>query len=318
MNYPFVSLLISTRNRANFLRECLSSITKLDYPGYEIIVVDESTTDFNIAHTKRITLEVRAKYIREKKQGVSVGHNTGIKAAKSDIIAITDDDCVVDRNWLTFLVQNFSDQCVMCVAGRTKSFETDEISSLFERQVSFDRGSEKREFDKSSVSIRSFGLSVIRKAFSKRFLESTPAPWGVGYGNNIAYRKSVFEKIGFFDEKLGRGTKATGGDDTDLIYRVLKTGFKAIYEPRAFVWHKHRETFEKLKWDVCYSNGLANHALLSKHIRTDPYAMFCYFSGITHLGLVLLGSSLKADHRTKLFTTLELCGWLNIPLRYGK
>jgi len=314
-NSPFSSIIVSTMNRSNHLERCLPSTANLDYPNYEIILVDESTSRFHLLRNQKIVKEIGARYIREKRKGVSVGHNTGIRAAEGDIIAVTDDDCIVERRWLGFLVENFSDSLVMCVAGRTKSFGSDKVSDLFEQLVSFDRGSKRREFDRSSLSGRSVTIDVLKRAFSKRFVELTPPPWGVGYGNNIAYKKTIFDKVGLFDETLGRGTKATGGDDIDVIYRILKAGYKAIYDPRAVVLHRHRETYPRLMWDVCYSNGVADYSFLSKYVKKDPYALFCYLGGITHLFLVILKHALTMKHDVRLLTTLELCGWLNLPLR---
>jgi len=286
-------------------------LASLDYSTYEIIVVDGSTSRDELSRNQKVARDVGARYIFEIKKGKSLAQNIGIRAAKGDVIATTDDDCIVDRHWLELLIENFTDPLVMCVAGRTKSLLSNATSHLFERLVSFDRGSQRRVFNRKSISLRYQSLKIFSRILSKQFREMTPAPWEVGYGNNIAYKKTVFHDISFFDERLGPGTPAAASEDTDLVYRILKAGYKAVYDPRALIFHKHRSDFTVLQ-QTCYLYGLGQRSLLLKYIRQDPYALFCYVGGIIHLCLVVLKCKFKRKDLMLSLTTRELNGWLNL------
>lgn len=310
-NKSFVSIVVCTRNRAEHLERCLLSLASLDYSRYEIIVIDESTSRNQLLINQKIAQSIGARYILVKRKGKNFGQNIGTRAAKGDIIANTDDDCIVDKYWLKFLVENFTDPLVMCAAGRTKSLLSNEISQLFERLASFDRGSRRRVFDRKSISLWSLSPKIFSRILSKQFREMTPAPWGVGYGNNIAYRRTVFDQIGFFDESLGPGTPAAASGDTDLTYRILKAGYKAVYDPRALVFHRHRDNLPSLE-QAFYRYGLGQRSLLLKYIRYDPYALFCYVGGVLHLALVILKYRFNGKKLLQHLTIQEFCGWLNL------
>ena len=308
---PFASIVVCTKNRYEHLEQCLPSLASLNYPNYEIIVVDDSTSRDQVSRNQKVVCDVGAKYIFNGRKGKSLAQNIGIRVAKGDIIATTDDDCIADKCWLRFLVENFSDPTVMCVAGRTKSLLSNEISQLFEGLASFDRGAKRRVFDRKSISLWSQSPKLFSRILSKQFCEMTPAPWGVGYGNNIAYKKTVFDEIGFFDEGLGPGTPAAASEDTDLVYRILKAGYKAIYDPRALIFHRHRSNLRALE-QSCYLYGLGQRSLLLKYIRNDPYALFCYVGGIIHLCLVILKRRFEGKKLMCSLTMRELYGWLNL------
>jgi hypothetical protein len=106
---PFVSVIVSTRDRPEEIQSCLRSLLVLHYPRYEVIVVDNApstsaTADF-IQQTYADTPQVR--YMREDRPGLSWARNCGIRAAEGEILAFTDDDVVVDRYWLLELVRGF-------------------------------------------------------------------------------------------------------------------------------------------------------------------------------------------------------------------
>src|SRR5258708_20069101 len=99
---PFVSVVISTRDRPDRLSRCLSALLALQYPDYEVIVVDNAPSTSATADLIRQTYadEPRIRYVREDHPGLPSGHNRGIVEARGDIIAFTDDDVIVDTCWL--------------------------------------------------------------------------------------------------------------------------------------------------------------------------------------------------------------------------
>ena len=105
--YPPVSIVIATYNRANRIKKCIDTLLCLDYPEYEIIIVDDGSSD----NTENILMNYKNKYrnkikvvTHEHNRGWAAGKNSGIRISKYDIIALIDDDIIVEKNWLTHLV----------------------------------------------------------------------------------------------------------------------------------------------------------------------------------------------------------------------
>src|SRR2546426_8584306 len=107
---PFVSVIVATRDRPEYLARCLPALMALHYPRYEVIVVDNAPTTTATADfiQQVYSDEPRIQYVREDHPGVSWARNCGIMAARGEILAFTDDDVVVDAYWLAELVKAFS------------------------------------------------------------------------------------------------------------------------------------------------------------------------------------------------------------------
>jgi glycosyltransferase involved in cell wall biosynthesis len=102
---PKVSVVVACYNGAATLRGCLESLSRLSYPDYEVILVDDGSTDA----THEIALMFpQVRYINQPNHGLSVARNTGITAARGEIIAFTDADCRADEDWLYYLVGDLS------------------------------------------------------------------------------------------------------------------------------------------------------------------------------------------------------------------
>lgn len=118
---PSVSIIITTYNRANNLGKCIDSLLKIDYPEYEIVLVNDGSTD----NTGEILKEYEEKYNiikivnREKNKGWAASKNSGILASEHDLIVLIDDDIIVDRGWLAILVTELMKNIKNKVAGVT-------------------------------------------------------------------------------------------------------------------------------------------------------------------------------------------------------
>src|SRR5207244_7067980 len=98
---PKVSVVVASYNGARTLKTCLESLSQLNYSDYEIILVDDGSTD----NTSEVAKHYPAvRYIHQPNQGLSVARNTGIAAASGEIVAFTDSDCRADPDWLFYLV----------------------------------------------------------------------------------------------------------------------------------------------------------------------------------------------------------------------
>lgn len=275
MNSEKISVIICTKDRPEQLERCLKSIysSRKNYRYDEILVVDSSSDESTKKRNKDMVETINGKYIYEGRKGLSIARNTGIKNSLGDIIIFADDDFFVDPNWIKNLMVNYIDTEVMCCTGRMLPYYNDEISALYEKAMSFDRGDKRYEITKKSMSIIAI-IKTIPKIGKKRLKDRTPPPFNVGYGF-CSFRKDIFGIVGLFDETLGRGTPSVGSDDIDMYYRILKKGYKIVYEPTAIAYHVHRQTLDAILIDA-YFAGISIRAFTKKY-QTDPYVWMIFF-----------------------------------------
>jgi GT2 family glycosyltransferase len=161
-----------------------------------------------------------------------------------DIVIATDDDATMPVDWIERLVAPFIRSDVMIVTGNVLPLELETTSQcLFEIYGGLGRGFDRNEVDGS------WFLSLRRSAVPT---------WTLGCTANAAFRALIFAHpaIGLMDEALGPGTPSGVGEDTYLFYKVLKVGYPVVYEPRAYVWHKHRRDLVALRRQLYeYSKG---------------------------------------------------------------
>ena len=109
-----VSIVVCSYNGARTLRDCLGSLQHLHYPDYEVIFIDDGSKD----NTQEIMKEFpRVRNIVQVNRGLSAARNAGIAAAKGEVVAFTDSDCMVDRDWLYFLVHTLLSADFAAVGG---------------------------------------------------------------------------------------------------------------------------------------------------------------------------------------------------------
>lgn len=255
---PRMTVAVCTRDRPTDLSLCLNALSKLDYPDLEILVVDNAPT--SNATQDLVTCQYpQVRYVREPRPGLDWARNRAILEATGEIIAYTDDDVVVDPGWVKALAQVFAEHTeVMAVTGLVVPYELEtEAQILFEQQGGFGRGFEQQWY---------------------RTADRTPA-WGwlgagqFGTGANMAFRRSLFELIGYFDPALDVGTVTNGCGDLEMYYRVLKEGYTLVYEPRALVRHRHRRDYDALRQQISY-NGVALYAYFTCIAQKYPDEIF--------------------------------------------
>jgi glycosyltransferase involved in cell wall biosynthesis len=160
---PFISIVIPAFNEEKYLPLCLKSISKQTYPHdrYEIIVVDNNSKD----KTAEIAQKANAKVVLEKKQGHVFALDTGMHRAKGDIIATTDADTRVDKNWLSVIEEVFRDQEVVAVTGPA---HYDSSSKMKRNLVKYSYYIYlKLHFAVGKPSLSGLNLAVRKKAFLK-------------------------------------------------------------------------------------------------------------------------------------------------------
>ena len=236
MPLPKVSIIVTVKNEEKYVADLLDSIAKLDYSGnIETIFVDGESTD----KTQEIIRRYPFVKLIVQKCNLPQGRNLGIKNSNGEIIAFTDGDCVVDKDWTKNIVRNFIEQPGTGVVG--------------------------------GAFIPAFSHGSITQFFIYEAGTSLPAKSGFAShdnigGGNMSCRRGVLEKVGGFDERF------TQGDDLDLNLRVSKLGYKLFFDENVIVYHKYRTTFkEALKWG--YNCGKFS----SLHYRnTKNYAKFLF------------------------------------------
>lgn len=117
---PAISLVVCTRDRPLDLERCLESLARLDYPRYEVVVVDNASGSGATAEAAR---RAGVRYVREERPGLDWARNCGAQAAAHDLIAYTDDDVQVDAGWLRGIARAFADPEVEAVTGLVMPFE---------------------------------------------------------------------------------------------------------------------------------------------------------------------------------------------------
>lgn len=223
---PAATVAVCTRDRPEDLQRCLDTFMRLPDDGQEYLVIDNCPA--TEASRELVENYPKVRYVREDVPGSSAARNRALREAKHDFVAFTDDDAVPDPNWLRSLLQNFSDPRVMCVTGLIMPLELEtKAQEWFERYSPHGRGFYRQVFDGAHCN----PLIV--------------AP--VGVSASMALRKSAIDSIGLFDEALGAGTPTVGGEDCELFARILRAGYRIVYEPRALSWHRHRRTWEELQ-----------------------------------------------------------------------
>ena len=232
---PAQSVVLCTRDRPDLLREALESLLALDYEKFEIIVVDNASTTDASERVVREFADPRIRLIKESVPGLARARNTGALAAAHDIVAFTDDDVIVDAGWLQGIALGFGrDSGVACVCGIVPSGEIRSASqAYFDRRVTWARSCVPKMFDMASPPAGD-------RLFPFRVGE-------YGTGANFAVSRASLFGLGGFDEALGAGSRAGGGEDIDWFVRTVVSGGRLAYEPSAIVWHRNRADAESLE-----------------------------------------------------------------------
>jgi len=302
-NNVSVSIIISTYDRPNDLRSCLQSIMEqVTSRPAEVIVVDNHPSS-------GITPEVLKEFpdvvlINEARKGSSFGRNAGISFSIGDIIVTVDDDVTMPSDWLEKLVAPFINEQVMTVTGNILPFEIETSAQrLFEVYGGLGRGFKPFKADKNWLD--GFKLKAV-------------PTWDLGATANAAFRSEIFRdpEIGFMDEALGAGVPTGCSEDTYLFYKVMKSGFTIIYEPKAYVWHKHRRNMEDFRRQIYnYSKGHVAYHLTTLFNDKDYRVLFRLFIEMPLWYMWQLKGWLLRKHTYPLgLIILELLGNLSGPL----
>src|SRR5215216_428982 len=305
---PLVTVVVATRDRPQSLARCLRALAALTYARFEVIIVDNapSTRETLAVVQQQSGLDARARYVRELRPGVSCARNRGLGEARGELVAFTDDDVVVDPGWLDGVVRGFArSPSVACVTGLVPSARLDNAEQrYFDRRVSWAVSCTPRRYDPHS----DLQASALYPYAAGQF----------GTGANFAFRTAVLRALGGFDEVLGAGAPAGGGEDLDVFVRTILAGHVIAYEPAAIVWHEHRDELGQLRRQL-FNYGVGLAAFATKYLsdrRTARDILIRLPGGLRHLHSIAKRVERPAElPRTVL--TAELLGLAWGPMAYG-
>ena len=250
MPRPRVSVVVCSYNGARTLRDCLEGLSRLAYPNYEVIVVDDGSCDSSAV----IARQYDCRLIQTENRGLANARNLGLNAASGEIVAYLDDDAYPDPDWLTYLAATFLRTPYAGVGGPNIAPPGDgPIAECVARAPG----------------------GPVHVLVTDREAEHIP-------GCNMAFRKSCLEAIGGFDPQF-----RTAGDDVDVCWRLQERGWKLGFHPAAVVWH-HRRNSVRTYWRQQIGYGRAEAMLERKwpekyngpgHVR---WAGRLYGDGLTH------------------------------------
>jgi glycosyltransferase involved in cell wall biosynthesis len=255
---PSVSVVIATHNRPHDLQSCLDTVLDQEHPALEVLVVDNarSNDDAERLVASEQFASRRVRYVREDRAGLGRAHNAGVRAARGDVVAITDDDVLVDRFWIAALLEAFAETDAGCVTGLIlpRELRTRE-QSWVEQYGGFARGFRRRTFslDDPPADDALFPFTAGR----------------LGSGANMAFRRDTLDRIGGFDDALGAGTRAMGGDDLASFAMTVLAGETLTYEPDAVVRHRHHADLAALE-RMAHGYGVGLGAYLTSIVWSRP------------------------------------------------
>lgn len=308
---PPVTVLVATRDRTRELGACLDSLMVQDYPGaYDIVVVDSAPSSEATKQylQRRYAGDERVHYVRTDVPGLAVAHNHGLPAVTGEITAITDDDVVVDAQWLSAIVEAFrATTGTACVTGLILPVELETpAQALLEQYGGFARGFRRQVYalDAGPSDDPLFPYTAGR----------------LGSGANMAFDTRLLRALGGFDPALGAGTPARGGDDLAAFVQVLLAGHRLVYEPAAIVRHRHRRDYAGLR-AMAQGYGIGLGAYLSSVVASQPALLLDMMrKGPRALSYVLRPDSIKNRNKGEAYpralTRTERIGMVRGPLAY--
>ena len=199
---PFISVVVPVRNGQRTIGDCVTSLLRMDYPPErrEILVVDNGSSD----GTVRTVRSHPVTLLHERERSAAAARNAGILAARGQILAFTDADCVVSVQWARELVRAFGDERVGGVEGETMDYPP---TTRVERYIA-----RRRPFSYDARRVNALAPFVITA--------------------NVAFRRDVFDRVGLFDTRFA----GAGGEDIDFTWRFVgETDLELRYSPRAIL-----------------------------------------------------------------------------------
>jgi glycosyltransferase involved in cell wall biosynthesis len=248
-----ISTIICTHNRDTYLGAAIDSLLEQDFaPDFEVVVVDNGSSDRTREVVEQRACNPRLKYVFEPIIGLSVARNTGARVARGDILAYLDDDAVASPRWLQVLDAAYQNNSKLAIAGG-------KVTLLWPQGIPQPRWLSPGLA--ANLGAYDLGDSIV-------YIEQ---PSFTPRGLNYSIRRSFLEEIGGFDPHLGRvGKNLLSNEELQMTEFALQRGWQVAYLPEAIVAHNvaperlKRSWFLKRGWwqgiSECYREQLAGKA----------------------------------------------------------
>jgi glycosyltransferase involved in cell wall biosynthesis len=301
-----VSVVLATHRRPQRLARTLRSLQAQTYPELEVLVVDNAPDGPGAEDVVRELRDAGIRYLVEPTPGASRARNTGLAAARADLVAFTDDDVDADPDWVGNLAAAFDAPDIGCVTGLILPARLDTTAELLIEQFGgFSKGYQRRTFSPGDT-----GHGPLYPYNAGLF----------GSGANAAFRRSLFVELGGFPVDLGPATPARGGEDLDGYLSVLMAGYRIAYEPAAIVRHEHRTNDAQLARQV-YSYGIGLSAMITKRVVESRAERRAVLRALPAAVRYLLASDSaknagKSERYPRRLTAYELAGLAYGPVAY--
>ena len=263
-----LTVVVATRGRPESVDRCVRAVLAGDHPAVTVLVVDNDPPD---DRTEQVVRRLRAepppagsaggprvRYVREMRRGASAGRNRGLAEARTPVVAFTDDDTEPDRAWASRIAGAFAaDPELTGISGPVLAARLGTPQEqAADTALAWNKGYRPRRF------------SLDEPPEDSAVFPFSPGLFGIGA--NMAVRADAVRRLGSFDEALGPGAETRGGEDIELLVRIVLDGQVLGYVPSAFVWHHHRPGDDELRAQMRgYALGLG--AFLGK-VALDPRA----------------------------------------------
>ncbi|AFZ59061.1 glycosyltransferase family 2 protein [Anabaena cylindrica FACHB-243] len=222
--YKF-SIIIPTYNRTERLKNCLDSLTRINYPreNFEVIIVDDGSNHPLHILVSSYEHEFDISLIRQTNSGPAKARNAGANLAKGQYLAFTDDDCTLDPNWFSALENAFSKQPNTLLGGKTIN------------------GLPNNPYSTASQLLIDYIYDYYNINFSQaQFFAS----------NNFAVSRELFNQVGQFDINF----PLAAAEDREFCDRWLFHGYSLYYVPQAIIYHSHDLNLTKF-WRQHFNYG---------------------------------------------------------------
>ncbi len=221
---PRYAVVVATRNRGAKIVPLIESILASDVREFEVVVVDQSTADDTRKAIEPFLADRRVRYVFSELCGTSRARNLAISLTSAPIIVITDDDCLVPRNWLAAIAQPFEDH--------------PRVGVVF--------------CNVDPVPVAAPGYTPHIRFAENRIISTAGEAWavskhGLALGAGMAVRRTTIDSIGGFDELLGPGGTFPSAEDNDLSWRALMRGWRVFQNSDVTVIHDGFRTLDELR-----------------------------------------------------------------------
>ncbi len=252
---PSITIIICTRNRGAAVGKTITAALANHYANFEIVVIDQSDDEATENAVADYLHEVRLRYVRSTGKGLAAARNLGCQLAYGEIIAMTDDDCEAQQDWLQNLAAAFAqDDRIGMVLGNV-------IAAPHTKELGF------------------IPAYVRREAFLARSIKDKHKVEGIGAC--FAFRRQLWLKLHGFDEMLGAGAQFKAAEETDFMIRLLFVGYYIFETPQISVIHHGFRTWKEggaLIHGYLYGIG----AMLTKHLKLGNWSILHVFYHLAH------------------------------------